>query len=321
MLTFSQRIDQLQAAHWFHRYFVPVAAAVYLTTLVLLGGLNPLHVLAAAAFIFLSYWSDDTRRLARVVFPFLLYVLVYDSMRWYADYIRSPVIHVREPYEFDKRFFGIHDTNGVVTPNEWWQKRTFPILDFFCGLAYTPYFFVGESALLALYLYFTGNERRAVRFVWVFFCSNVVGFSCYYTYPAAPPWYVAAHGFVPDLSVHASAAGALRFDKLIGFPLMEGFYGHSADVFGAIPSLHVVYPFLSMIYSWSKLPRFRWVALGYWLLVCFSAIYLDHHYMLDVFVGLSIATCMVLLFRAVLGPVEQPAAARAAPVPAAAQTA
>ena len=106
-----------------------------------------------------------------------------------------------------------------------------------------------------------------MRFVWIFVAANFVGFACYYVYPAAPPWYVADHGFAVDMSVRASAAGALRFDRLIGLPLMQGFYGKSADVFGAIPSLHVVYPFLSMIYAW-PLRRFRPWAAGYFLLVC-----------------------------------------------------
>ena len=35
-------------------------------------------------------------------------------MRFYADYIRGP-IHVAEPYNFDKFFFGIQTANGVLT--------------------------------------------------------------------------------------------------------------------------------------------------------------------------------------------------------------
>jgi len=137
----------------------------------------------------------------------------------------------------------------------------------------------------------------------VFVWANFVGFSLYYIYPAAPPWYVAAHGFVADLSVHASPAGALRFDRLVGLPIMQGFYGKSADVFGAIPSLHVVYPMLALIYGF-RLPRFRVVAIAYFLLVCFSAVYLDHHYLLDLFVGWIDALLVMSVFRMLFGPVE-----------------
>jgi inositol phosphorylceramide synthase catalytic subunit len=300
------RPGQLRSAHWFFRIGFPLLAAAYLLVLKLVGGLEGIHFALVGLGVVLCLWNDGTRRLAKIGLPFLLYGAVYDSMRYYADYIRSPVIHVREPYDFDLRFFGM----GGLTPNEWLQRHTSAVLDFLCGLAYTPMFFIGESVVLAIYLVTRGEERLAVRFVWAFVVANFVGFSCYYIYPAAPPWYVAEHGFAVDLTVRASPAGAIRFDQLIGFPLMQGFYGKSADVFGAIPSLHVVYPFLAMVYGW-KLPRFRTVSVAYWLLVCFSAVYLNHHYLLDLFVGIGIACAVLAVFRLWMGPLEAGAAADA----------
>jgi membrane-associated phospholipid phosphatase len=305
MLSWSERRTQFAKAHPFHRLAVPVLTVLYLATLESLGGLGWEHFVLAGAFLFFSVWSDSSRSLAKVVQPFLFYGVVYDSMRWYADLIRSPIIHIREPYDFDKHFFGIPAPQGVLTPNEWLQLRTSSTLDFFTGLSYTPFFFIGESAVLTLYYFFTGREQRAIRFAWVFTIANFFGFSFYYTYPAAPPWYVADHGFIADLTVHASPAGTLRFDQLIGFPLMQGFYGKSADVFGAVPSLHIVYPFLALCFTWKVLPRFRWAALAYWLLVCFAAVYLNHHYILDILVGLFVAVTVMVAFRVALGPIRE----------------
>ena len=319
MLSPAERGRQLKTASPFFTRFIPIACVVYVAALAAVGGLGPEHWALVAILLFFSLASDSTRNLARVVFPFLLYGMVYDSMRWYADYIRSPVIHLREPYDFDKRFFGIQTAQGLLTPNEWLQSRTVPLLDFVTGLAYTPFFFVGESILLTLYYFFSGEEKRAVRFAWVFVIANFVGFSFYYTYPAAPPWYVADHGFVADLTVRASPAGTIRFDHLVGLPIMQGFYGKSADVFGAIPSLHIVYPFLVMCYGW-RLPRFRWVAVAYFLLVCFSAVYLNHHYILDILVGLAVALAVMGAFRLALSgvPAAEPTGAPV-PVPIAAR--
>lgn len=296
----SGRLHAYLAAHWFYNRFLPAAVAVYLVTLVALGQLTALHVVASGAMLVVAAWSDGSRRLARVVIPFLFFAIVYDSMRWYADFIRSPVIHTHPPYDFDKAFFGIPTAQGVLTPNELLQLHTWAVLDFVCGLAYTPLFFVGETAALVLYFFVQGRTKWAERFCWVFVWSNFVGYTLYYWYPAAPPWYVAAHGFAIDLSVRASAAGALRFDKLMGVPLMEGFYGHSADVFGAVPSLHIAYPFVALVYTW-RLPRFRWVAVAYFLLVCFSAVYLNHHYLLDLFAGLAVAGTVLWAARALFG--------------------
>ena len=52
------------------------------------------------------------------------------------------------------------------------------------------------------------------------------------------------------------------------------------------------------------LPRFRRFAIGYWLLVCFSAVYLNHHYLLDLFIGLGIACFVLAAARFLFGPLE-----------------
>ena len=293
------RPGQLRTAHPFFKHWIPALAAAYLAAMYALGGPGPEHFLLAGIALVLSLWNDDSRRLALIGLPYLLYALVYDSMRWYADYIRSPIVHVHEPYDFDLRWFGIHG----LTPNEWLQRHTSAALDLICGLAYTPMLFIGESILLSIYFIAKGKVRRAERFTWIFVIANFIGFACYYIYPAAPPWYVSDHGFAIDLSVHASPAGAIRFDQLIGIPLMQGFYGKSADVFGAIPSLHVVYPFLAVIYGW-YLRRFRLIAAAYFLLVCFAAVYLNHHYLLDIFLGLAIGLAVMAAVRVAFGAVE-----------------
>jgi len=305
-LSLRDRVAQLRRAPRFFSVGVPVLGAVYLAVVQALGGIGPEHLLAFALFLGFALWSDGSRRLARVAMPFLLYAIVYDSMRWYEDYIRSPIIHLHEPYDFDLKLFGIPTAAGVLTPNEWFQAHTHPVLDFVCGLSYTPFFFIGESVVLALYFLLRGQDRRAVRFTWVFVISNFVGFSLYYVYPAAPPWYVAAHGFTADLAVRASPAGAARFDQLVGLPIMASFYGKSADVFGAIPSLHVVYPMLALLYGW-RLPRFRVLAAVYLFLVCLSAVYLNHHYIVDILLGFAVGLLVMAGFRLAGGPLEQPA--------------
>ena len=302
-LSMRERIEQLRRAPRFFSVVVPLSCAAYLALVYALGGPGPEHFLAVGLFLGLSLWSDGSRKLARVAMPFLLYALVYDSMRWYEDAIRSPVIHLHEPYNFDLKLFGIRTAAGTVTPNEWFQEHTSPVLDFVCGLSYTPFFFIGESVVLAIWLLFHGHERRAVRFTWVFVLSNFIGFSLYYIYPAAPPWYVAAHGFTADLSVRASAAGAARFDRLVGLPVMASFYGKSADVFGAIPSLHVVYPMLALLYGW-RFARFRVVAGIYLFLVCLSAVYLNHHYILDILIGFALGLAVMAGFRLAFGPLD-----------------
>ena len=164
------RLSQLRHAHPFFKYWIPSLSVVYLAVMAVLGGPHPEHFLAVVIAMVLSYWNDSSRRLALIGLPYLLYAMVYDSMRFYADYIRSPIVHVEEPYHFDLHWFGIHG----LTPNEWLQRHTSPVLDFFCGLSYTPFFFIGESILLSIYFVAKGQLRRAERFTWIFVLANFI---------------------------------------------------------------------------------------------------------------------------------------------------
>ena len=267
------------------------------------------HFQVVSVALALWYSGPKLRPLFRFLLPLLLVAVVYDSQRIYADYIRGP-IHVQEPYQFDKYFFGINTPDGRLTPNEWWQKHTYPVLDLYTGFFYLT--FISIYVLICMYFCFwlprKGTSKRskewfksqAYRPMWAFFFVNVLGYSTYYWFAAAPPWYVADHGLGPaDLTVAASAAGALRFDALLGTHFFTGMYGRAADVFGAIPSLHVAYPLQSIYYAF-RYGSARVVAIAFYLSMCFSAVYLNHHYILDILWGstYAILVCVCLDFIA-----------------------
>ncbi|MBI5542664.1 MAG: phosphatase PAP2 family protein, partial [Deltaproteobacteria bacterium] len=112
----------------------------------------------------------------------------------------------------------------------------------------------------------------------------------YVLYPAAPPWYVMSHGPGPaDPAAIASPAGAARFDELLGITFFANFYARNPNVFGAMPSLHAAYPTLVACHVWRFGWRFRIPAVAFALLVGFSAVYLRHHYVLDVLAGVAVS--------------------------------
>jgi membrane-associated phospholipid phosphatase len=187
----------------------------------------------------------------------------------------------------------------VLTPNEWWQLHTHPFLDLITGFAYLVFFtvFILVSAYFVFYLGPRGTSRipkeilaaKAARMPWAFFWLNMIGYTTYYWYAAAPPWYVAAYGLGPaQLSVQASSAGCLRFDQLLGTHFFSEMYGRAADVFGAIPSLHVAYPLLAAYFAF-QFGVLRVFSFLFYLLMCFSAVYLNHHYVLDILWGSTYA--------------------------------
>jgi len=139
-----------------------------------------------------------------------------------------------------------------------------------------------------------------LRFTWCWFALNVAGFSTYHLFPAAPPWYFHAHGCAVDLSAQASEGVALaRVDAWLSLPYFASMYGRASDVFGAMPSLHCAYALLIVVVGWGAfgLPL-RIASVTFLALMCFGAVYLDHHWILDVLAGL--AYCAVVVGCALL---------------------
>lgn len=282
-----------------HKTIPPVLIAIYWIALYLLDGLRSDHIVVGVTMLLLAYGGKTARVALAFLMPAFLTGIVYDSQRHYSDYIRGE-IRVKFPYEFDLRFFGVDTPEGRLTPNEWWQKHTYPLLDLVTGFFYL--FFIAIYVAICAWHRFIVPIRatdpvirnRAEKIgplsTWAFFWVNCLGYSTYYWFPAAPPWYVSDHGLAEpaNLAVQASPAGAARFDELLGTTFFTGMYGRSADVFGAIPSLHVAYPFLAMLFAF-QLKSWRTFSTFFYLIMCFSAVYLNHHYILDLIWGSAYA--------------------------------
>jgi membrane-associated phospholipid phosphatase len=136
----------------------------------------------------------------------------------------------------------------------------------------------------------------------------------YHLYPAAPPWYFHQYGCHVDVGAHASEGAALaRVDARLGIPYFAGMYGRASDVFGAMPSLHVAYALLVVLEGWSLMERpWRVASAGFFVLMCFSAVYLDHHWVLDVLAGITYCGAVVAVARLVTRTSAVPAPAEEA---------
>ncbi len=231
-------------------------------------------------------------RLLDFFLPIILAGVLYDTQRYW----REAVPHVAEPYLFEKRWFGVPSPDGTLTLNEWFGLHLHPVLDFIAGGAYLT--FIGVFILLAAYFTrrihlgidpeSTPSQRRwsARAVVWSFLVVNVMGFTTWFLYPAVPPWYVDTYGLETILiDVPMNPARTLRFDALFGTSFFTGMYGAGANPFGAIPSLHISYPVLSVVFA-MRLKRFRGFTVVFACMVGFAAVYLNHHYLIDVLLGI-----------------------------------
>jgi len=228
---------------------------------------------------------------------FSIFWILYDSMRMIPNYLVSDV-NILQPYELEKSIFGI-DTDGIMrTPSEWFSEHRSIFLDFMTGFFYLTW--VPIPLGLGIYLYFK-DRKMLLRFSAAYLFTNLVGFSIYYSYPAAPPWYYATYGNQLLLDVKSSAAELVRFDRLIGHPLFENLYTKNSNVFAAIPSLHSAYPVIAFYYA--RQAKLKWLSIiifidiiGIW----FSAIYSFHHYLIDVVAGLMCALVGLFIFEKIV---------------------
>ena len=136
----------------------------------------------------------------------------------------------------------------------------------------------------------------------MFLFVNLLGFTFYYIHPAAPPWYVASHGFDFIEGTPGEVAGLGRFDAMTGLGIFDGLYARNSNVFAALPSLHSAYMLIAFIYSLrAKCPAWMRVTcavicFGIW----FTAVYSSHHYIIDVLAGISVTLIGFVLFEYVI---------------------
>lgn len=228
--------------------------------------------------------------------PFVATGLGYEVLRQLVPYRGK--VHVGDLLELDARWFSIATTGGSVPLTDAIARLQHPALDLLCGATYL--LFLLEVFGIAVYLFF--RERPKMLEVSLGFLTvNLLGWIVWFLYPAAPPWYVDAYGLGPVVQdAISSPAGLTRLDAVLGAPVAQTFYAKSANVFGAMPSLHVAYATLVACVAWPRGGTLRVLTLLFALSMVFSAVYLRHHYVLDVVAGMLLAGLTSMLCTGML---------------------
>jgi membrane-associated phospholipid phosphatase len=289
------------------RLFPWVASAPFVLWPLLLlarGELRPEHV---AFMVGVPALAFTRRRLFTGLLPAGLVAVLYDVMRYAKNVgLSADRVLLCDLRRAELALFGVTLDGGTPgTLHDLIQSRPPNLfLDALCAVPYATYLLTIVAAAVFLYRH---DFARLQRFTWTFFLLNVAGFAAHHAFPAAPPWYFHAHGCLVDVAARPSAgANLLRVDALLGFDYFRGFYGRSSETFGALPSLHVAYPALLAVECWPYLEApGRAAALGYAALMCFAAVYLDHHWVLDVLLGLAFAAALHAVARRALRPPTQ----------------
>jgi len=253
------------------------------------------QVVLIAIFNSLFYISPITRKFILGFSVFIVYWILFDYMKAFPNYNFSTV-HIADLYNFEKKLFGINLNGHIVTPNEYWKINSTTTLDIIAGLFYICWIPVPLG--FAAFLFFK-NRKQFLSFAMTFFVVNLLGFVVYYTFPAAPPWYIQAHGFVFHPGTPGNTGGLARFDTHFHVNVFKSIYEKGSNVFAAMPSLHSAYPVIVLYYGIKNRLGFvniilATVMIGIWL----TAVYTSHHYILDVLAGITCAALGINLFNA-----------------------
>lgn len=247
--------------------------------------------LCTLVLVFVFFGKDWGRMFLIDWLPFVIFWVLYDSMRGIADTVRGNIF-IFQPYILEVTLFGWMTSSTV--PAFYFQifqfahegRLTKVILDLFTTTTYLVHFIA--PLLLGWIFWHTLNERRTYYlFVYTFTTLNLMALITFMIYPTAPPWYVYSHGFdQPILVVYDSAASLINVDKLMGGNFLQTLWGtFNSNEFAAIPSLHSGYPTVIALFIWLRFKGWTWLFVLYPLSAWFSAVYLNQHYIIDLIIG------------------------------------
>jgi hypothetical protein len=288
---------------------VSMVSAAYLLLSTLLIGFKSDQLFLVLLFNILFYLSGPTRRFILGFSVFIVFWILFDSMKAFPNY-RFNTVHIASIYNAEKTLFGRSGLSpakdievvpggsavaGRITPNEYLLTHTSAFLDILAGIFYLCW--MPLPLAFAGYLFYKDKEAF-LRFSLTFLLVNLLGFVVYYAYPAAPPWYVQLYGFEFHAHTPGNTAGLARFDRLIDLPVFASLYAKSSNVFAAMPSLHAAYPMIVFYYGVRRRMGlvnilFATIMAGIW----FAAVYSSHHYVLDVLAGINCGLIGIIVFN------------------------
>jgi membrane-associated phospholipid phosphatase len=214
--------------------------------------------------------------------PFTAVLIAYDYSRGVADALGMP-LHVSDVAAVDRFAFGQVPT--VWLQNHFIDPGSPHWYDAVATLAYASHFLATPIMAAVLWI-----RDRAV---WVRFARRVIalalaGLATYILFPAAPPWYAAQVGVIEPV-VRASGRGWYWLHINHAGNLLDEGQRASNDV-AAMPSLHAAYAtIIALFVIHATRRRWRWLMVGYPVIMGLALVYTAEHYVIDVVLGVVYA--------------------------------
>ena len=291
-----------------------------IAALLYIGILKLFHVMirpdhAFVAFLIIALFFGDARNFIKYWGPFILLWLSYDMLRGIA-WLVMPYVYVKELYYTELALYG-WVTHSQVIPfmlqnvKTRLETTTFGnILDFLGAFYYVNHMTI--PIIIAWLLYWKVDDKTEFkRLVYTLIMTSYAAFITFLLFPTAPPWYVWNNGgplkFTQPLrNTKPSAAGLVHLDRLLHLNIFSSFYEtFNANPYAAFPSLHAGYSLISVFFAirkWKKkgIIMILW-PMGMW----FFAMYLNHHYLIDLLWGAFYATVFFIASLKLIKPKPQ----------------
>jgi hypothetical protein len=262
-------------------WLIATIAAGHLIWMVSTVGLRLEAALPDGLLIVGALWTP-TRRIAALALPFWLIAVAYSNVLPRMLPSSNP-IHVADLYQAELDWFGVgHGAERTIVP-DLFRQRHWPVADLVFGLVYLCYL----PEVVPFFLWLAWRDQRLLaKLMWTLLLVHLAGYATWIIWPAAPPWYVEQYGLGSALvDTVGSPAGIAQLDDLLGLGLAKAIYARNADVFGAMPSIHVASATVYACAATAMGRRCFAAATTFTCLVALGAIYFRHHYILDVLAG------------------------------------
>ena len=204
----------------------------------------------------------------------------YDYSRGIADQLGMP-LQVTFPRDMDRLIFFGADPN-VWMQNHFYEAMSVRWYDVVGSIVYFTHFCVPMGAAVVLWIH---NRDEWVRYVRRLATVLYMGVATFVVFPAAPPWMAARDGYIDAL-----ARPTVRGWRHIGLGTVSNVIERGREVVNpvaAIPSLHVAFSLLVILFFASKLPKFlRPLIVIFPIIMMTSLVYFGEHYVFDGLLGI-----------------------------------
>jgi len=262
---------------WGRYWIIPLLPAFYAAVLFAIGDLRWEHVVISLTIVVLGFATRTTKAFFILTFPFLLTAWGDDAIRYLIPiFVKSGRILGCSMRDAELTLFSVGPNE---TLSDYFAVHHAPVFDLLAAIPYAIFWMV--PLVYAGYLFYADRPRLSF-YLWSLFLAQAVVWFMWLAFPAAPPWYIRAHGCIIDVSAAPSAAALLRVDQLFGIHYFQSFYSRGMTTFGALPSGHCVFPMIGLLTAWHWATwRTRPLHVLYTGSMLIASTYLDHHWLLD----------------------------------------